>query len=236
MSSIEAIINRQLIRWELESRSSDEPRTARPRPKPIVTISRQSGSRGSYFGSRLAQRLGFQRLHRDAIEQMSSTTGYQKRVLESLDEKFRDRLELLVESILTGRTLDHTDYTRQLCRMVLSMSELGGVILMGRGGNQILGPRRGFHIRVVCPEDRRIEYLVKYKECAKAEAEKIIEQSDSGREKFIRQVFGVDIDDPHHYDMVVNTSYMDIEDLVETTVIAYKAKMDKLTYLDHDPV
>ena len=236
MTSIEAIINRQLLKWELESRSGDEPQAPRPRPNPIVTISRQSGSRGSYFGSRLAQKLGYQRLHREAIELMSRSTGYQKRILESLDGHFRDRLELMVESILTGRALDHTDYTHQLCRMVLSMSELGGVILMGRGGNQILGPRRGYHIRVVCPREKRIENLVKYMDYSSAEAEKVINQSDSDRKKFAKQVFGVDIDDPHHYDMVVNTAYMDIEELVATIEIAYKAKMNKLTYLDHDQV
>ena len=236
MTSIEAIINRQLLKWEFESKVEGEPEKAHPHPNPIVTISRQSGSRGSYFGSRLAQRLGFQRLHREAIELVSRSTGYQKRILESLDGHFRDRLELMVESILTGSAIDYTDYTRQLCRMVLSMSQLGGVILMGRGGNHILGPKRGFHIRVVCPKEKRIENLVKYKEITEDEAVEVIEKSDTDRKRFVKQVFSADIDDPHHYDLVVNTSYMDIEDLVETTVIAYRAKMNKLTYLDHDKV
>jgi len=75
MTSIEAIINRQLLKWELDRKSSEPEAPDRPRPLPIVSISRQTGSRGSYFGSRLAQRLGYQRLHREAIA-TSSVAGW----------------------------------------------------------------------------------------------------------------------------------------------------------------
>ena len=57
MTSIDAIIDRQLKRWELARHSGDEPPKSQPSPLPIVTISRETGSRGSYFASRLARRV-----------------------------------------------------------------------------------------------------------------------------------------------------------------------------------
>jgi glucuronide carrier protein len=234
MSSIEAIINRQLLKWELEKREVEEAKSPRAKPSPIVTISRETGSRGSYFGSRLAQRMSYQRLHREAIDIICRSSGYRKRVVESLDKGFRGGLELMVEAIFTGQAVDHSDYTRQLCQVVVSMSALGGVILMGRGGSFILGPQRGFHIRIVCPKKKRIENLIKYKELSAEEALKVIEASDHDRRQFARKLFDADIDDPRQYDMCLNTALMDIEEMVDTAVMAINGKMNKLTYLDHD--
>jgi len=234
VTSIEAILNRQLLRWELTRKQAEEAEQPPPKPAPIVTISRQTGSRGSYFGSRLAQRLGYQRLHREAIDFICQSSGYRRRVVESLDNHFRSRLELLVESILTGQAIDLSDYARQLCQVVLSLSELGGVVLIGRGGNFILGPERGFHIRVVCPRSRRIENLIKYKQIDVGKATDEISRSDDDRSRFVRQLFNCNIDDPHHYDMIINTAMMDVEEMVDTAEVAIRAKMEKLSNRHHD--
>lgn len=236
MTSIEAIINRQILKWELDRKSSEPEAPDRPRPLPIVSISRQSGSRGSYFGSRLAQRLGYQRLHREAIDMICKSSGYRKRIIESLDDKFRSRLELLAESIVSGQAVDLTDYAQHLCQVVLSMSQLGGVVLMGRGGSFILGPQRGFHMRVVCPREKRIENLMKYKRLSAEAAAEAIEKSDASRRKFVKELFACSIDDPHHYDLVINSALIDVEEMVETAATAINAKTAKLTYLDHDPL
>ncbi|MBD3258165.1 hypothetical protein GF377_07005 [candidate division GN15 bacterium] len=235
VTSIEAIVNRQILKWELQKQEAEEQQKKRPAPLPIVTISRETGSRGSYFGSRLAQRLGYQRLHREAIDFICRSSGYRRRVVESLDEQVRGKLQVLVDSLLTGQAVDNSDYTRQLTQIVLSMSHLGGVILIGRGGSWILGPNRGFHIRVVCPKPKRIENLQKYKRLDRAEAEKMIDESDRNRRAFIKEVYGADIDNPHHYDLVMNSALIDVEELLDTAIVAMKGKMDKLSNLDHDP-
>jgi hypothetical protein len=234
LTSIEAIVNRQILKWELEKKEavSDEPPA--PPPAPIVTISRQSGSRGSYFGSRLAQRLGYQRLHRESIDLICQSSGYRKRVIQSIDDHFRGRLELLAEAILSGQSVDLSDYARHLCQVVLSMSRLGGVVLMGRGGSFILGPQRGFHMRIVCPRGKRIENLAKYKEMPPEEANEIIDESDRNRRKFVKELFQADIDDPNRYDLVINSSLIDVEDMTDMAAMAISAKMSKLTWLDHD--
>jgi len=234
MTSIEAIINRQLLKWELERKETEPAAPGRVPPAPIITISRQTGSRGSYFGSRLALRLGYQRLHREAIDLICRSSGFQKRIIESLDDHFRSRLELMVEAMVTGQAVDNSDYSQHLCKTVLLMSQLGGVVLMGRGGNFILGPECGFHLRVVCPKEKRIENLVKYKQITPEEAARTISESDSARRKFVARLFDREIDDPHHYDLVLNSALLDVEEMVDTALVAIKAKMSKLTWPDHD--
>ncbi len=234
MTSIEALINRQFMRWERDQTHKPETPPAKHAPPPIITISRQTGSRGSYFASRLALKLDYQRIHGEVVDAICASTGYQRRIIESLDEHYRSNLQMLVESALTGRAIDSSDYTRHLCKVVLSMARLGGVVLVGRGGNFILGPRQGLHLRFIAPMERRVRNLQAYKNMTVIEAEEMIEESDKRRRAFIRKLFGADIDDPSHYDLVINADCIDVEELVDAAVVAYRGKSDKLANLDND--
>ncbi|MEA3297440.1 MAG: cytidylate kinase-like family protein, partial [candidate division Zixibacteria bacterium] len=228
MGSIESIINRQLLKWEMDRNRSDEEKISIPSPPRVVTVSRQAGSRGAYFASRLAEELGFQRLHREAIDAICASSGFRKRIVESLDEKFRGDLELLAESLFTGSSVDHRDYYRHLFRVVLSMARLGGVVLIGRGGNFILGPLRGFHIRVVAPKEQRIANLMKYSQLSDVEAATELTQTDIERRGLISKLFDCDIDDPQQYDLVINLAFINLEEMIEPTVTAIRSKFRRL--------
>ncbi len=228
MTSIDAIVNRQLLKWELERKKAGGEKKAPPAPPRIITVSRQLGSRGSYFAEQLADRLGYQNLHREIIDAICRSSGYRKRIVSSLDEKFRNQMEVLVEALLTGQSVDHTDYHRHLCRVILSMSQLGGVVLTGRGGNFILGPDRGFHMRFVAPTEVRKANLMKHRGLSEPEAMKAIETSDGERRELVAKLFRADIDDARHYDLVVNTAYVGLDDLLDTVVRLIEAKFRRL--------
>jgi cytidylate kinase len=228
MPSLDDIINRQFRQWEMErSRRAESPPPVAP-SMAIITVSRENGSRGAYFASLLAEKLKYQLVHKDIVDAICASSGYRKRIIESLDERYRSRLELAVQSFLTGQAVDHGDYTRHLISVVLSMARLGGVVLVGRGGNFIIGPDKGFHLRFVCPVERRINNLVNYRGLSREDAAELIEKSDAERRNLMRKVFDANIDNPHHYDMVVNSAYVDIEELVDPTIAAIRLKMKKL--------
>lgn len=234
MPSINDIINRQFRLWEMEKVEWPESAAAPEPPMEIVTVSREHGSRGAHFAALLAERLGYQLMHKEIIDAICDSSGYRKRIIASLDERHRSRLELMVQSFVTGQAVDHSDYVRHLVSVVLSMARLGGVVLVGRGGNFILGPKRGFHIRFVCPKKERILNLVTYRNMTEKEAGVAIERSDAERRGLMRKVFGADIDDPHYYDMIVNSAYVDIEELVEPTIAAIKLKKKRLSQPEDD--
>jgi len=235
MTSIEALINRQFLRWEQQHKEREQSPQQPPPPLPIVTVSRQTGSRGSYFASRLAQKLEYQRIHREIIDAICASSGHRKRIIESLDERSRSAIDVLAEAFVTGASVDHSDYRRHLAQVVLSMSRLGGVVLVGRGGNLILGPTRGFHIRVICPREKRITNLMTYKGLSADDAGAAIDKSDDERRRFIRKLNDADIDDPRHYDLVINAANIDVEEMVSAVVEAIRGKMDKLAHPENDP-
>jgi cytidylate kinase len=228
MTAIDALIDRQLKRWELESRSSEEKPIPEPPSHPVVTISRQTGSRGAYFAELLGERLGYQMLHREVVEAICASSGYRRRIVESLDQRFRGELELMVEAYFSGQTVDYSDYNRHLIQTVLSMSRLGGVVLLGRGGNFIVGPDRAFRMRFVGPKEVRVENLKQYRGLGAKEAAELIQKQDAERKALVHRLFKADIDDPLHYDMIVNVARLDIAKLLEGTITAIRNKFELL--------
>jgi cytidylate kinase len=230
MGSIEALIDRQLRKWELEKRMrlEAEKEGKAAAAKPIVTVSRQRGSQGSYLAEKLAEKLGYQLLHREIIEEICDSSGYRRQIIESLDNKVRSRMELWFEGIFKGMLIDSSDYFKHLYKVIITISELGGVVVVGRGGNFMLPHDQGFHIRVVAAVPKRIENLVKFQNLTHKQAEKEVKELDRLRAEFVRSSFRQNIDDPRAYDMVINTTYIHIDDAVNLAESGMQAKLKML--------
>lgn len=226
MTSIETLIERQIRKWEIEKEARE--REAQPQRKgilPIITVSRQRGSSGSFLARRLAEELNYQLAHKQIIDIICSDSGFRRRIIEALDEKSKSQLELWVEGLFQGQYVDASDYFKYLYHTVVALARHGGIVLVGRGGNFILTLRTGFHLRVVAPERRRYENIMKYANVTREVALEAIEDSDSERSHFIRSNFTYDINDPHYYDLVINTGFVDIEDAVKIALEGLKAKI-----------
>jgi cytidylate kinase len=225
------MVDRQIRKWELERKQREEAKTKEKKEqlfKPVVTVSRQRGSRGSYLAKRLAQELGYEMIHCQIIDYIVKDAGVRKRLVESLDERTRSKLELWLEGILKGRYIGEKDYYNYLFRSVWAMAQHGGVVILGRGANFILTLQLGFHLRVVSSLEDRIENLIKYKKMTRLRAKQEIEEGDKERKDFIRSFFNAEIDDPRFYDLVINTSFIDIEDAVGCVKNAIAAKFEKV--------
>lgn len=233
MGVLEQIIDKQIRAWEKAHRQAVEAGSDDFPPPQIITVSRSSGSRGMYLARKLAGRLRYQLLTREHIDFIATSAENRERITASLDDESRRRLQRAMRNL---RPFPSTveEYARNLYETVLPMGRLGGVLLVGRGANFIFGLRRGFHLRVVCGRDKRIDNYVKYNDLSPRQAAAVIDKSDRERRKFIKKLFKADIDDPHEYDAVVNTEFVDIEELVPCLVTAYRTKMGKLKRLHRE--
>jgi hypothetical protein len=229
MTSIEALIDRQIRKWEVEKKARDEQAAPKEREiLPIITVSRERGSSGSFLARRLAEELDYQLAHRQIIDMICCDSGYRKRIIEALDEKTKSQLELWVEGLFQGQYVDASDYFKYLYHTVIAIAKHGGIVLIGRGGNLIVTLQAGFHIRVVAPERRRVENIMKYAFVDEQTATEAVRDSDEERSNFIKSNFNHDINDPHYYDLVINTGLIDIEDAVKIALEGLRAKMEML--------
>jgi cytidylate kinase len=228
MDSIEALITRHLRRWESEQKKLTEEKNAGivPIVRPIVTISRQKGSGGAYFAEQLAERLKYQLLYREIIDEICNSSGYRRQIIESLDDKVRSRIELWMAGIFSGAIVDSSDYFKHLFKVITSIAEHGGVIVVGRGANFIIPTDRGFSIRVVASLSKRIENLIRVQSISQEQAEKEIRRMDRERSEFIKRYFRRDIDEPGAYDLVINTTNLSIETAIKIVEEGIRARWD----------
>ena len=236
MTSIETIIDRQIRRWELQ-KNLEESHHGLGRsihiPKPLITISRQRGARGTAIAERIAYRFNYTLLHRDIIDRICESSGYKRRIVESLDEHTRSQMELWFESLTTGKLVDLNDYARHLLEVVFGVSRLGGIVVVGRAANFIIGPSRGLHVRVVGTPEFRIKNLVEFDKMSAGDAKHEIEKSDRERAEFVRKLIKHSIDDPQYYDLVINSDWITIEQAVS---LVANAAMEKFELLSREPV
>ncbi len=231
MTSIELIIDRQIRRWELQKSLEDNhSHVGRTRfiPKPLITVSRHRGAGGTIIAERLAQRFNYTLLDRDIIDRICATTGYKRRIVETLDEHSRSQMELWFESIVTGQSIDQSDYARALLEIIFSISRLGGVVVVGRGANFIIGGGRGFHCRIIAAPETRISNLVERERLTADAARRDIESSDHERSVFVRKLVGKSIDDASQYDLVINTDWVSIDGAVNLIANAAMDKFERL--------
>ena len=89
---------------------------------------------------------------------------------------------------------------------IRQLAASGRVIFAGRAAHLLtLSFPGGFHVRLVAGKETRIRRMVAVQNCGWATAEDLIAKTDLARRRYVRTNFGKDIDDPHTYDLVVNT-------------------------------
>ncbi len=224
MTSIEALIDRQLTRRQVLERAP-----VRPKPSPdapprlrVITFSRETGSGGRTLAARLAKRLNYEFIDRQIVDKLSEDTGARERLIASLDERTRSGVALWVDGILTGRYIDQSEYATALCRSITTLAEHGDAVILGRAGNVILGPRGGLHVRVIAPPEVRVQNLIRHMGMAPREAREHIELCDEERRRFYAEVLNADIGTPNDYHLVLNTGRVSLDVAEEIIALAWE--------------
>lgn len=168
---------------------------------PAVTISRQMGSLGCQVASAAAERLGYQVVWREAINQAALRAGAPEVALAVIDE-----LGLL--GLKPGQD-EVQAYLRATAQVMRELADAGQVIIVGRAGQVVLRGRADvLHVRVVAPVALRADRLAARKGLALEAARAQVEASDRSRAQYLRRNYGARWDDLDLYDMVINTALL----------------------------
>ena len=198
--SIQQIIEDQFKKWKAQTFEEKE-----KSPLPVVTISREPGSGGEIIAKKLSEKLGFDLFHQEMIHEMAQAANVSKTLFETLDEKGLNTLENWISSLVDDRHLWPDQYLQHLMKVVGTIGRHGRAVIVGRGANFILPPKGLFRVRVIAPMEDRVLHVIEYFKVTKEEARRRVVQTESDRRAFIRKYFHVDIADPQHYDIILNT-------------------------------
>ena len=192
--------------------------------KPFITFSRESGSGGKLIAKKVAKKLNFDYFDKKLIELTAKKAKKRKALIGTLDEKERGFMDDLIHSLLNPDYVCEQTFIKSLFEVVLSVARKGYCVIIGRGSNFITSQYGGLNVRIVAPFLVRAGYTAKYEKYSLYEARNRVKKFDKDRKDYIKQYFGKNPSNANYYDLVLNTTYLSIDQAVDIVVKAFKCK------------
>ena len=214
-----------------------------------ITISRQYGSGGGEIAARLAHRLQWQLIDHEIVARVARDMGITEEEAEVHDEHVEGFISRVLGSMqlaapellasvpivpVTPGTQERL-YHEALRRVVETAANTGNSVIVGRGGQALLAKRRDvLHVRVVAPFEQRVGYVMRREVLNEASARARIQQKDRDRSYYLQTQHHRNVDDPTLYDLVVNSSVIDLESLIDLICLALERKARRLAVRTSD--
>ena len=195
---------------------------ARP-PFPVITVCMEPGSGGSIIAQKIANQLDFDFFHNDIINEIAKSSHISRQVVETLEKERLSGINDFISSLINDKYIWPGIYLDHLMKIVHVIGRHGRAVIVGRGANFILPDRERFSVRVAAPLEDRIQNVVREYGVSENRAKRRILRRESVRCAFVRQSFHEDIEDPLHYNLILNTGKLSIKYAVNAVIGAIGA-------------
>ena len=207
-----------------------------------ITISREYGSGGGEIATRLARHLGWQLIDHEIVEWVASEMGTSIEEAKAYDERTEGilarvfkNLQFLEPAYMAGASSEafltnEETYLKTVSRIVHAAAAQGHVVIVGRGSQVLLSQQRDvLHVRIIAPFEKRVDYVMKREGIDRAAAESRIKMKDHDRMKHLETEFHRKPEDTYLYDIILNTSFLDLDSAVEIISLALQQKANQLS-------
>jgi cytidylate kinase len=197
----------------------------------VVCISRAAAAGGEEIGRAVAARLGLQYIDDEVIRLAAERAGIDPTVIaeaevpKSLLTRLVDAIDGLGATVAQpGAWLARPSQKalRGLIRdTVLMVADRGQVVIVAHAASMALGPRPGvLRVLVTGSPEKRVERLVRSGLLPEQDARATIQESDRNREQYLETFYDVQDESPTHYDLVINTDRLGIDQAVALLIAA----------------
>ena len=200
--------------WQTRRREAAET----PGPAFTIAIAREVGASGSSVAAELGRRLlGWQVYDHELLERIAAEHGLRVSLLESLDERRQSWLVECMEAFSQQAHVGESGYVRHLTQTILSLGAHGNCVIVGRGAGHLLPRATTLRVRLIGDLTDRVAAAMRQRGLSRHDAAAWVEKADRDRVAFIKDHFHRDPTDPHHYDLILNSSrwsMMECADLI----------------------
>ncbi len=208
---------------------------------PVLTIRGKLGSGAPEIGKLVAATLHVDYVDREIIAEVAGRLHRQEQEViakEMPPASLRGRIAQALERSFAvggdfeGATLpvwqiplDDTRYLEALKSLIRELARGQSVVIYGRGSQFILRDYpRALHVSVVAPLEVRVRRVVEILKLNEAGARQEIARFDNSGREFIKRYFRAEIEDPAHYDLVINTEHFSFEAAASIVLEALRLK------------
>ncbi len=208
---VDKLVEDQVMRWQ---------RDKKEKPGHVITLSSETGAGGGFISRILATELKMNIVGSELIHKVAESAHMSEKVIKSLDEKSISFFDSLISSFFESRHIWPNEYIRHLSMVMHTNAQHGNIIIIGRGGSFILKDK-AFRVRIIAPLEYRVNKVMTDRRMSLKEATEYVRQFDSDQIAFVKRYFNEDINDPKHYDILINTGSVTIESAAESVKKAF---------------
>lgn len=190
--------------------------------KLIITFGRQYGSRGKELAGILAKKLDIPIYDEDMIKLASGEMGVDEAVVKQEDETHPNEL---VHALTAGGMFAAKEYEASVkdvmfqvqSQIIRDLAAKSSCIIVGRCSNYVLDQAKvpTFDIFVVADTEERIQHIKERDHTTYEKAKTYVRQTERRRESYFNYYTSYEWGNPQYYDLCVNTSNTDMEELAE---------------------
>jgi cytidylate kinase len=188
----------------------------------VVTIRGQLGSGASEVGRQIAELLKADYVDREVIAEVAARLNRDEQEVLAKETPPSGLLERIAEALEGSAPLgvgfegaylpaweiplDDARYFQTLESVVRELARKEPLVIQGRGSQFTLKNHPGiFRVQLVAPLEVRLKRVMEELKADPETAKQAMARFEGSSRKFVKRYFQVEVEDPVHYDLVVNT-------------------------------
>jgi cytidylate kinase len=200
--------------------------------RPAICISHATGAEGVAVAKEVAERLGFQYVDEEVISEAAEWADLDPAFVADAERRkpFIARLlggvgeQRSATQLPTGqaqRSLpSDADVRHMITRAVDSYVKKGSVVIVAHAASFAVDGDRALRVLVTGSAEKRAQRLAAERGVDARAAERLVKDEDAGRASYLKRFYGVDLEMPTHFDLVLNTDSLSTADAASAIVAA----------------
>jgi cytidylate kinase len=188
-----------------------------------LCLDRETGAGGGALGRMIGDRLGWRVYDHEILEAIAQRMELSVDEVRAFDELAPSVVQDWILPLREEYYAPQEAYLDHLAKLVESIGRAGDSVILGRGAGFLLPRRETLTVRVVAPLKARAIRLAERMGVSVRTARRAARDLDRRRNHFARTMYRVDANDPHNYDLVLDTESLGLPiaaDLLVRTIEA----------------
>jgi cytidylate kinase len=194
----------------------------------VVCISHATGAGGEEVGRLVADQLGFLYVDDEIVARAAAKAGVgpaevadaerrRSLIVRALDAIAQGGAETWTIGTVglppSGSELGRYDLLALIREAIEQAAARGNVVIVAHAASHVVAPAGdALRVLVTASPDRRATRLAELQGIDADGARRMIKDADAGRRDYLKSFHGVDQEEPTHYDLVLNTDVLEIEE------------------------